>query len=99
MTLRTSAALRLLPGRLVLDDVPVLDESSVLDAEDVRRDPVRRRPEPREPAVDDDEVTVGRDHPRLVLERRRQTLHEIEEALAAGRDVGAVLDVAGRPVP
>src|SRR6516162_435307 len=50
------AALGLLPGRLVLDDIPVLDEDSVLDSEDVRSDPVRRRPEPGKTAMDDDEV-------------------------------------------
>src|SRR5262249_46484043 len=55
--------------------------------------------EPRETAVDDDEIAVGHDHPGLVLERRGEAPDEGEQALAAGRDVGAVLDVARRPEP
>src|SRR5262249_16204869 len=92
-------AFGLLLGRLVLDDVPMLDEAPVLDWQDARGDPVRRRPNPRNPPVDDDEVAVRHDQAGLVLQRRRETLDEIEEALAAGRDVRAVLDVAGRPEP
>jgi hypothetical protein len=48
--------------------------------------------------MDDDEVAVRHDNAGLVLQRRRQALDEIEEALAAGSDVRAVLDVCGRPV-
>ena len=92
------AALGLLLSRLVLDDVPVLDEDPILDPEDVRRDPVHGRPEPRKPPMDDDEVAVSHDHPGLVFQRRRHALDEVEEALAAGRDVRTVLDVVGRPV-
>src|SRR6516164_4253705 len=66
------AALGLLPGRLILDDIPVLDEESVLDAEDVRRDPVRRRPEPREATVDDDKLALRHDNAGLVLQGRRK---------------------------
>src|SRR5580700_7345365 len=36
--------------------------------------------------------------PWLVFQRRRHALDEVEEALAAARDVRAVLDVGGRPV-
>src|SRR5882757_401108 len=92
------AALGLLLSRLVLDDVPVLDRDTILDPEDVRRDPVHGCPEPRKPPMNDDEVTIGHDRPGLVLQRRRQALDEVEEALAAGSDVRAVLDVGGRPV-
>src|SRR5947208_7094394 len=48
--------------------------------------------------MDDDEVAVSHDHPRLVFQRRRHALDEVEEALAAGSDVRAVLDVCRRPV-
>ena len=77
----------------------MLDENPVLDAEDVRGDPVRGRPEPGEPAMEDDEVAVRDDDAGLVLQGRRGRLHQLEQPLPARRDVGAVLDVAGRPVP
>src|SRR5690349_8684592 len=41
------AALGSFSSRFVLDDVPMLDEDSFLDPQDVRSDPVRRRAEPR----------------------------------------------------
>src|SRR5262249_58415536 len=44
------AALGLRLRRLVLDDVPVLDEDPILNAQDVRSDPVRGRPEARKTA-------------------------------------------------
>src|SRR6476620_4549004 len=40
----------------------------------------------------------GDDHARFVFQRRRHALDEVEEALAAGSDVRAVLEVGGRPV-
>src|SRR5712671_6521981 len=92
------AALRLLLSRLVLDDVPVFDKDTLLDPEDVRRDPVHGCPEPRKPPMNDNEVAISHDHAGLVFQRRRHALDEVEEALAAGSDVRAVLDVRGRPV-
>src|SRR6476661_7350459 len=71
------AALGLLLSRLVLDDVPVFDKDTILDPEDVRRDPVRGRPEPGETAMHNDEVTVSHDHPRLVFQRRRHALDQV----------------------
>src|SRR5205085_5931413 len=62
------------------------------------RDPVHARPEPRKPPMSDDEVAISHDHPRLVFQRRRHALDEVEEALAAGSNVRAVLDVRGRPI-
>src|SRR5438132_27888 len=93
-----SAALGLLFCRLVLDDVPVFDKDTILDPDDVRRDPIHGRPEPREPSVDDDEVAVRHDHRGLVFQRRRHALDEVEKALAARSDMRAVLNVCGRPV-
>jgi hypothetical protein len=37
--------------------------------------------------MDDDKLAVGHDHARLVLERRGRTLDEVEETIAARRDV------------
>jgi hypothetical protein len=48
--------------------------------------------------MNDDEVAISHDHPGLVFQRRRHALDEVEEALAAGGDVRAVLDIGGRPV-
>ena len=76
----------------------MLDEDPILDPEDVRRDPVHGCPEPRKTPMNDDEVAVSNDHPWLVLQRRRHALDEVEEALAAGSDMSAVLDVVGRPI-
>jgi hypothetical protein len=81
-----------------LNHIPVLDEYPILDPENVRRDPVHECPEPRKTSVDNDEVALSNDHPRLVFQRRREALDEVEEALTAGGDVRAVLDVGGRPV-
>src|ERR1700732_3076511 len=88
-----STALGLLLSRLVLYDVPVFDKDTILDPEDVRRDPVHGRPELGKTAVDDDEVAVSHDEAWLVLQRRREAPHEVEKTLAAGRDVRAVLNV------
>src|SRR5260221_5881647 len=48
--------------------------------------------------MNDDEVAFSHDHPGLVFQRRWHALDEVEEALAAGSDVRAVLDVCRRPV-
>jgi hypothetical protein len=47
--------------------------------------------------VDDDEIAIGHDHAGLVAQRRGDSLDQIEQTIAARRDVGAVLDVVGRP--
>jgi hypothetical protein len=49
--------------------------------------------------MDDDEATVRHDEAGLVLQWQREAPDEVEAALAAGCDVRAVLDVAGRPEP
>ena len=87
------SALGLLLGGFVLKDIPVFNQNSVPDAHDVRRNPVRRPAQARESPVDDHEITIGRDHPRLVLERRWTTFDEVKEAIAARLDMGAVLCV------
>ena len=52
-------------GRLVLQDVPVLGELAVLDADDVGGDPGRGAPIAGEPAMRDHVVALG--HDELVL--------------------------------
>src|SRR5438445_11292768 len=61
------AALGLLVSRLVLDDVPMLDEDPILYPEDVRRNPVYGCPEARKPPINNDEVAIRHDHPGLVF--------------------------------
>src|ERR1700737_1189650 len=75
----------------------MLDQNAILDANDVRRDPVHGKAEIREPSVHDDEISFGHDRSWLVFERWRKAFDEIEQALAARRDMSAVLDVTWRP--
>src|SRR2546422_6415681 len=42
---------------------------------------------PREASMDDHEVPVGHDHARLIFQRRRDALDQIEETIAAGLDM------------
>src|SRR6266566_6918008 len=53
---------------------------------------------PGEASMDDHKVPVGDDHARLIFQRRRSAFDEIEETIAAGLDMSAVLNVVGRPV-
>src|SRR5258708_29096858 len=93
------ATFGLLLRRLVLNDIPVLDQNPVFNANDVRRNPVHRSPKAREPPVDNHEITLGENQPRLILERERNAFDEIEKAIASGRDMSAMLNVMRRPVP
>ena len=83
----------------VLNDIPMLDENSILQANDVRRDPVRWQSDVGESAMNDDIVATCKNPARLIAKRRGRGLGEIEEAVTTGRNMGAVLDVVGRPVP
>src|ERR1700732_5396679 len=62
------SALGLFLGSLVLNDIPVLNQDSVFHADNIRRNPVERKPEAREAAVDDDKVSLRYDYSRLILE-------------------------------
>jgi hypothetical protein len=75
----------------------MLDQNAILDANDVRRNPVHRKAKIREPSVHDHEISFGQDRSWLVFERWRKAFDETEQALAAGRDMRAVLDVTWRP--
>jgi hypothetical protein len=88
-------ALRFRASRLILEDVPVLGQHPVGDANGVGGDPVSRASRARESPVDDDKVTFGHDYARLIFEGRGRRLDEVEETLAARLDVGAMLNVVG----
>jgi hypothetical protein len=75
----------------------MLDQNAILDANDVRRNSVHGKAKIREPSVHDHEISFGHDRLWLVLEGWRKAFDEIEQALAAGRDMSAVLDVTWRP--
>jgi hypothetical protein len=87
----------LLSRGLVLDDVPVLRENSILHAHDVSDDPRRRLPETAESPVENDEIAGRRRKVVLVTQRRGQDLDQVKEPVAARRNMCAVLDVARRP--
>src|SRR5260370_21734823 len=48
--------------------------------------------------MNDHEVPFSDNEPRLVLQRRRDTLYETEKPFTTRLDVGAMLDVVGRPI-
>ena len=83
--------------RLVLNDIPVLDQNPILDSEDIGGNPVHRLAEARKSPVYDHKIFIGYNHSRFILQRWRDALDEIEQAVATGRDMSAVLDVVGRP--
>src|SRR5882672_688901 len=92
------SAFGLLLSRLVLNNIPVLDQHAIFDANDVRRDPVHRSSKAGESPVDDHEFAIGHNHPRFILQRGRNALDEIEEAVSTRLDVCAMLNIIGRPV-
>src|SRR5580700_2468903 len=75
----------------------MLDQNAILDANDVRRNPVHGKAEIRESPVHDHEISFGRDRSWLVFECWRKAPDEIEETFTSRRDVSTVLDVLGRP--
>src|SRR5216683_5767118 len=83
----------------VFDDVPMLDQNVILDANDVRRNPVHGQAEIRESSVHDHELSLCHYCSGLILERWREAFDEIEQTFAARFDMSAVLNVVGRPKP
>ena len=81
-------ALGLLLGSLVLNDIPVFDEDPILQTNDVRCDPVHRQSDVGESAMNDDVVVFCKNHPRLIRERRRRGLDEVEEPVSSRLDMG-----------
>ena len=67
-------ALGLLFCGVVLNDVPVLDENSVLQANDVRCDLVHRMANIGEPVMKDDVVAFCKNHSGFIFERWRRGL-------------------------
>ena len=76
----------------------MLGELAVFEAYDVGGDPCRRAAVPRKAAVGDDVVSFAEDDVIFVTQRVGKAANEVEQAIAARRNMGAVLDVAVRPV-
>ena len=72
-------------------------ELAVFEAHDIGGDPCRRTAVARKAAMGDHVVPFGEDHLIFVAQRVGQAANKIEQAIAARRDMGAVLDVAVRP--
>ena len=90
-------ALGLFLDSLVLNDIPVLKQDTVFHTDNICRNPVHRQPDAREPAMNDDEVSLGYDYSGLIFERWRDALDQVEETVTARLNVRAVLNVVGRP--
>ncbi len=74
-------------------------QHAVLDPDDVGGDPVGLIATAGESTVQDDVVTVGDDELVFVTQLGWRGIDELEQALADGFDVGAVLDVVRGPEP
>ena len=70
--------LRLFPGCFVLQDVPMLSEYAVGDADDVGSDPTSWPSMARKAPVDDHKFLVSEDHAVFVSQRWRRTFDQIE---------------------
>ncbi len=75
----------------------MLSEDAVFDAHDVNCDPVGRMAEITESAMHHDPVTLGQNQAVLIPKGWWSISDEIEEPIAPGLDVGAVLDIVWRP--
>lgn len=77
----------------------MLGELAVLNAQDVGSDPGRRAAHTGEAAMRDDVVAFGHDQLVFVAQRSRNRADQVEQPVAAWRDVGAMLNVAIGPEP
>ena len=66
--------------------------NAILYAKNVCRNPVhRRKPMPRKSDVDDHKIAVGHNRSVFILQRLREALDEIAEALPARRNMRCLL--------
>src|ERR1700692_4653449 len=82
-----SFTLRLFLGRFILNDVPMLDQDSVLHADNICRNPIHQSAETAESPVHDHEVSLSHDRSGFVLQRWWDALDEIEKTLTARCDM------------
>src|SRR5882724_9600331 len=89
--------LRLFLSGFVLNDIPVLYENSVLNANNIGCDPVHHRSKPRKAPVCDNEVSFGNHQTSFIMQSGWKRLDQVEKAFTARLDVCTVLDVVRRP--
>src|ERR1700736_639827 len=73
--------------------IPMLGKHSVFDAHNICGNPVHSEAEVRKSSVHDDKIPFSHNRSVLIFESRWKVLDEIEQALTAGSNVCAVLDV------
>src|SRR5260370_11614644 len=91
-------AYRLFFRRFILNDVPMLDKHSVLNAHNICGDPIHRSTETAKSPVHDHKLSLSHDRSRLVLQRWWNALDEIEQTFTTRCDMSAVLNIVRRPV-
>src|SRR5205807_4807643 len=92
------SALRLLLRSFVLDDVPVLGETTAFESYDVDDDPSGGQADAGKAPVEHHVIAIGNRQGVLVAHRGWQAPDEREKTLTPRRNVGAMLDVVWRPV-
>src|SRR5579863_3549947 len=75
----------------------MLGKQPLLEPDDVCGDPSRRPPMACEPAMRDDVVALGHNELVFVAKRRWRCAHQVEQPFAPWCNMGAVLDIVGRP--
>jgi len=73
----------------------MLDQNAILDANDVRRNPVHGQAKIRKSPMRDDEIPFRHNRSGLIFEGRGEVLDEIEQSFTPRWDVRTVLDVVG----
>ena len=76
----------------------MFDQNAILDANDVRRNPVHGLAEARKAPVHDHKIFFDHNRSRFILQRRRDAFYQIEQTVAARFDMSAVLDIVVRPI-
>src|SRR5229473_2083833 len=92
------AALGLLLGGFVLDNVPVFGETTAFEADDVDDDPRGGQAEPGKTPVEHHVISLGNRERILVAHRGGHAPDEREETFTARCNVGTMLYVVWRPV-
>ena len=75
----------------------MLDKDSVLNAHNIRGNPIHRGTETAKSPVHDHEVSLSRCCSRFVPQRWGKALDQIEQALTARSNVRAMLNLGRRP--
>lgn len=76
----------------------MFDEHIIVQAHDICHDPTSRRSMTRKSSVQDHVVSFSHSESVLIAKRRGKCPGQIKESASTASDMGAVLDVIGRPV-